>query len=69
MTGMKVSAVGLLSQSANLITKRPSALNQAKLYQMMLRQMVCHIEMVQNGEITLQEFAEQYCITQKKKPD
>lgn len=66
---MKVSATGLLSQCAELLPKRATTANQADMYRFMLREMVKHIEQVQKGEATLQEFAEHYCIVPTPKAE
>lgn len=59
---MKVSATGLLSQVSSLLPKRATVDNQADMYRFMLGEMIKNIEQVRNGEITLQGFAEFYCI-------
>ncbi len=59
---MKVSAIGLLSSVAELLPKRATTENQADMYRHCLREMIGHIEMVQSGEETIQEFADHYCI-------
>ena len=62
MSGMKVSATGLLSRAAELLPKKATVKNQADMHRFLLREMVQHIQMVQSGEATLQEFADHYCI-------
>lgn len=59
---MKVSATGLLRRAADLLPKKATVQNQADMHRFMLREMARHIEQVQSGEVTLQEFAEFYCI-------
>ncbi len=66
MSGMKVSATGLLRRCADLLPKRATTENQADMHRFLLREMASHIEMVQKGEVTLQEFAEHYCITDQR---
>lgn len=63
---MKVSATGLLRRCADILPKKSTYENQADLHRLLLREMANHIEQVRNGEITLEEFAEHYCITQTK---
>lgn len=62
MTGMKVSAVGLLHRVSDLLPKRATVQNQADMHRFLLREMARHIEQVQKGDVSLQEFAEHYCI-------
>jgi hypothetical protein len=65
---MKVSAIGLLHRSADLLPKRATVENQADMHRFLLREMARHIEQVQKGDLPLQEFAEFYCIVPAAQP-
>lgn len=66
---MKVLATGLLNRCADLLPKRATYENQADMHRFLLREMAMHIEQVRKGEVSLQEFAEHYCIIETPPTD
>lgn len=62
---MRVSAIGLLTNARNALPKRATTENQADMHRYMIDEMISHIKMVREGILSLEDFADFYCIKPK----